>query len=337
MLDVRNLKVHFPLRLGLFRQAIRHIKAVDDVSFSIAKGQTLGLVGESGSGKTTVGRSILRLQEPTGGEVIFDGVDMARLEPEQMRAYRRRMQIVAQDPYSSLNPRRRVGDIVGEGIRVHRLTKTEKEYRDRLAELFDSVGLDPSMQRRYPHQFSGGQRQRIAIARALAVKPEFIVADEPVSALDVSIQAQLINLMRGLQKRFDLTFLFISHDLALVRHVSDTVAVMYLGKIMEMAPRETIFGKPLHPYTNALLSAVPVPDPEIERKRQMIVLRGVIPSPVNPPPGCVFNTRCPMAKPECRGVVPPLRQVAKDHWVACIRVPDPVGGGEQQSKGELVQ
>ncbi len=325
MLDVRNLKVHFPLRGGLFSRDGRTIRAVDDVSFTLKRGQTLGLVGESGSGKTTVGRSILRLEEPTGGEVYFDGVDMARLSKAELRAYRRRMQVVAQDPYSSLNPRRRAGDIVGVGIRVHKLAKSEQAYRERIAELFDSVGLDPAMQSRYPHQFSGGQRQRIAVARALAVNPEFIVADEPVSALDVSIQAQLVNLLQGLQKRFDLTFLFISHDLALVRHVSDDVAVMYLGKIMEMAPREQIFNAPRHPYTKALLSAVPIPDPDIERQRDMIVLRGTIPSPMNPPSGCVFHTRCPMATAECKVTAPPLLPVEPDHWVSCLRVSDTQG------------
>ncbi len=322
MLEVRNLKVHFPLRGGLFSRDDRTIRAVDDVSFSLKRGRTLGLVGESGSGKTTVGRSILRLEEPTGGEVYFDGVDMARLSKAELRAYRRRMQVVAQDPYSSLNPRRRAGDIVGEGIRVHKLAKSEQDYRERIAELFDSVGLDPAMQSRYPHQFSGGQRQRIAVARALAVNPEFIVADEPVSALDVSIQAQLVNLLQGLQKRFDLTFLFISHDLALVRHVSDDVAVMYLGKIMEMAPREQIFNAPQHPYTKALLSAVPIPDPDLARQRDRLVLRGTIPSPMNPPSGCVFHTRCPMATAECKVTAPPLVPVEKNQWVSCLRVPN---------------
>jgi len=321
LLDVRHLKMYFPVTSGiLFQRKVGDIKAVDDVSFFIRRGETLGLVGESGSGKTTVGRCILQLYRPTAGEIYFDGVDLCKLNPRQMRAMRRRMQVIFQDPYSSLNPRMTAGNIIGEPLIIHKLVKSKQEYRERVAELLQVVGLNPYMADRYPHEFSGGQRQRIGIARALAVQPEFIVADEPVSALDVSIQAQIINLMEDLQAQFGLTYLFIAHDLAVVRHISDRVAVMYLGKIMEIADRNELYENPLHPYTKALLSAVPIPDPEVEAKRERIILTGEIPSPLNPPRGCVFHPRCPIAVAECQQKVPELREVRPDHWVACIRV-----------------
>jgi oligopeptide transport system ATP-binding protein len=296
------------------------VKAVDGVNFFIRKGETLGLVGESGSGKTTVGRSILQLNRPTAGEIWFDGVDLCTLKGNKLRAMRRQMQMVFQDPYSSLNPRMTVGGTVGEPLIVHKLAEGKKEVREQVAELLRVVGLNPSMADRYPHEFSGGQRQRIGIARAIAVHPDLIVADEPVSALDVSIQAQLINLLEDIQEQFDLTFLFIAHDLSVVRHMSEHIAVMYLGKIMEMSGRIELFKQPLHPYTKALLSAVPVPNPRTELRRERIVLQGNIPSPINAPKGCVFNTRCPIATQECTEVVPPLKEYAPGHWAACIKI-----------------
>ena len=321
LVDVRDVQMHFPITAGVILQRrVGEVKAVDGVNFTVRRGETLGLVGESGSGKTTIGRVILQVYRPTQGQILFDGIDLSTLNGAAMRAMRRRMQVVFQDPYSSLNPRIKTGDIVGEPLRVHNLVETKEEYLAKVADLFRTVGLNPNMADRYPHEFSGGQRQRIGVARALAVQPEFIVADEPVSALDVSIQAQLINLLEDLQQTFGLTYLFIAHDLSVVRHISDRVAVMYLGKIMEVADRVSIFREPLHPYSKALMSAVPIPNPRAERSRERIILEGTIPSPLNPPTGCVFHTRCPMAIDECRTTVPQLEEKSPGHAVACIRV-----------------
>ncbi|HCH09693.1 MAG TPA: peptide ABC transporter substrate-binding protein [Dehalococcoidia bacterium] len=320
LLEVKNMKMYFPVTSGIiFQKKIADVKAVDNVSFTIAKGETLGLVGESGCGKTTTGRAILQLYKPTDGDVIFDGTRLNDLDNSSMRAMRRQMQIIFQDPYGSLNPRMTCGDIVGEPLIVHKLTSGKGEYRDRVDELLQTVGLNPYMADRYPHEFSGGQRQRIGIARALAVNPSFIVCDEPVSALDVSIQAQVINLLEDLQEQFGLTYLFIAHDLSVVRHISDRVAVMYLGHIVEVADRNELYDNPLHPYTRALLSAVPIPDPIVEAERERIILTGDVPSPMNPPPGCVFHTRCPVMIDECQDESPELREVSPGHWVACIR------------------
>ena len=322
LLEVKHLKMYFPVTSGIIVQKkVADVKAVDDVSFFIRKGETLGLVGESGCGKTTTGRAILQLYKPSAGEIMFEGRDLCKLSGGDMRAMRRKMQIIFQDPYGSLNPRMTCGSIIGEPLIVHHLVKNRKEYQEQVAELLRIVGLNPYMADRYPHEFSGGQRQRIGIARALAVKPNFIVCDEPVSALDVSIQAQVINLLEELQEEFHLTYLFIAHDLSVVRHISDRVAVMYLGKIVEIANRDELYENPLHPYTKALLSAVPIPDPVVEAKRERIILTGDVPSPLRPPPGCNFHTRCPIAIPECKDMVPQLREVSKDHWVACIRAP----------------
>ena len=321
LLEVNNLKMYFPVTSGiLLQRKVADVKAVDDVSFFIRKGETLGLVGESGCGKTTTGRAILQLYKPTAGDVVFEGQILDNLSSGAMRAMRRKMQIIFQDPYGSLNPRMTCGDIVGEPLKVHKMTSSRGEYRDRVTELLTVVGLNPYMGDRYPHEFSGGQRQRIGIARALAVNPSFIVCDEPVSALDVSIQAQVINLLEELQDQFGLTYLFIAHDLSVVRHISDRVAVMYLGHIVEIAGRIELYENPLHPYTKALMSAVPIPDPVVEAKRERIILTGDVPSPMNPPEGCVFHTRCPVMIDDCKLGVPELREVTKDHWVACIRV-----------------
>ena len=321
LVEVRNMKMYFPVTAGIvFQRTVAEIKAVDDVSFSIKKGETLGLVGESGCGKTTTGRCILQLYKPTGGDVYFEGERLNDMDSGSMRAMRRKMQIIFQDPYGSLNPRMTCGDIVGEPLTVHKLTSGKGEYRDRVNELLQVTGLSPYMADRYPHEFSGGQRQRIGIARALAVNPTFIVCDEPVSALDVSIQAQVINLLEDLQDQFELTYLFIAHDLSVVRHISDRVAVMYLGHIVEVADRNELYDNPLHPYTRALLSAVPIPDPVVELERERIILTGDVPSPMNPPDGCVFHTRCPVMIDDCRQEIPELREVSPDHWVACIRV-----------------
>jgi len=322
LLEVKNLKMYFPVTSGLvFQRTVANIKAVDDVSFFVRRGETLGVVGESGCGKTTTGRCILQLYKPTAGEIIFEGRDLTKLSTREMRLMRREMQVIFQDPYSSLNPRMTAGNIIGEPLIVHGLVRNRNEYKERVGELLEHVGLNPYMADRFPHEFSGGQRQRIGVARALSVDPKFIVADEPVSALDVSIQAQIINLMEDLQERFSLTYLFIAHDLSVVRHISDRVAVMYLGHFVEIADRVEIYRNPLHPYTKALLSAVPIPDPIIDAQRERILLAGEVPSPLNPPSGCVFHPRCPIAVEQCSQVAPELREVEQMHWVACIRVP----------------
>ena len=321
LLEVRNLKMYFPVTSGIiFQRTIAEVKAVDDVTFTIKKGETLGLVGESGCGKTTTGRCILQLYKQTSGDIIFEGQNLSELSSRAMREMRKKIQVIFQDPYGSLNPRMTCGDIVGEPLIVHKLTSGKGEFREKVADLLQTVGLNPYMADRYPHEFSGGQRQRIGIARALAVNPSFIVCDEPVSALDVSIQAQVINLLEDLQEQFGLTYLFIAHDLSVVRHISDRIAVMYLGHIVEIADRNELYQNPLHPYTKALLSAVPIPDPVIEAQRERIILTGDVPSPMNPPQGCVFHTRCPIAIEDCQLEMPELREVAPDHWVACIRV-----------------
>jgi oligopeptide/dipeptide ABC transporter ATP-binding protein len=321
LLRVENLTKHFPTKNGM-------LKAVDGVSFDVKRGTIVGLVGESGSGKTTAGRCTLRLIEPSAGRIVFDGVDLRTVSDREMRNYRRRLQIVFQDPYSSLNPRLRVEEIIGEAIDTHQLAKGAAR-RDRIAELLTRVGLDPDHARRFPHEFSGGQRQRIGIARALAVEPDFIVADEPVSALDVSVQAQVLNLIQDLQQSFGLTMLFIAHDLSVVEYLCDEIVVMYLGRVMERGPSRNIYAMPRHPYTQALLSAAPVPDPKASRQR--IVLKGDIPSPMDPPSGCVFRTRCPYAIPACAEIVPPLDIVGPEHGVACIRHDDPevISRGQQ--------
>jgi oligopeptide transport system ATP-binding protein len=315
LLQVKNLKKYFPIRGGLFSREVARVHAVDDVSFTIQKGETLGLVGESGCGKSTTGRCILRLIEPTSGEVTFEEKNVTALDKRSLRHLRRDMQIIFQDPYASLNPRMTVGSIIGEAIVIHKLAKTRKEREERVIHLLETVGLSSEHLRRYPHEFSGGQRQRIGIARALAVSPKLIVADEPVSALDVSIQAQVINLLEDLQKQFNLTYLFIAHDLSVVEHISTRVAVMYLGKIVEIAPAKELYNNPKHPYTEALLSAVPIPDPAVKRKR--ILLEGDVPSPIKPPSGCRFHTRCPVRVPACSENEQVLKQISPDHWVAC--------------------
>jgi len=317
LLQVRDLVKHFPIGGGMFTKPVGVVRAIDGVSFSIRRGETLGLVGESGCGKTTTGRCILQLERPTGGSIIFEGIDMVTLDAAELRAVRRRMQVIFQDPYSSLNPRMTIGQILAEPLKVHGIRRDEGERELRVRELLTQVGLLPQHAKRYPHQLSGGQRQRVGIARALAMEPSLIVCDEPVSALDVSIQAQIINLLEELQARLGLTYLFIAHDLSVVRHISDRVAVMYLGKIVELADRKAIYEEPLHPYTRALLSAVPIPDPKIEAKRERTVLRGEVPSPLNPPSGCVFHPRCPIAVDRCSAEVPPLREIRSGHWAAC--------------------
>ncbi|MCH8949499.1 MAG: dipeptide ABC transporter ATP-binding protein [Chloroflexi bacterium] len=320
LLHVRDLKVHFPVTAGLiFQRKVADVKAVDGVTFYIRKGETLGLVGESGCGKSTTGRAILQLYRPTSGSVLFGETELTQLKGGDLRRMRRKMQMIFQDPYASLNPRMSAGAIIGEPLAIHNLAKGEQR-RERVAELMRIVGLNPFYANRFPHEFSGGQRQRIGVARALAVEPDFIVADEPVSALDVSIQAQIINLLEDLQEQFGLTYLFIAHDLSVVRHISDRIAVMYLGKLMELTGRDELYEQPLHPYTKALLSAVPIPDPVLEEKRERIILSGDVPSPMAPPPGCVFNTRCPIAGEECRREIPEWREVSRDHWIACHKV-----------------
>ena len=316
LLKVRNLVKHFPIHGGLLRREVARVHAVDGVSFDLQPGETLGVVGESGCGKSTMGRCLLRLIEPTAGEVWFEGRNVTALGAEELRALARDMQIIFQDPYASLNPRMTVGSIIGEALTIHKLAPTKEAYTARIVELLETVGLNADHMRRYPHEFSGGQRQRIGIARALAVSPKLIVCDEAVSALDVSIQAQVINLLEDLQAKFHLTYIFIAHDLSVVEHTSDRVAVMYLGRIVELATSRELYTNPLHPYTEALLSAVPIPDPSVRRKR--IPLQGDVPSPINPPQGCHFHTRCPIAQhPRCSTERPELRQTSEGHWVSC--------------------
>ncbi len=315
LLEVKNLKVHFPVKPGLFRRAHEFVKAVDDVSFSIEPGETLGLVGESGCGKTTLGRAIVRLVEPTAGSVLLGGEDITRMTGTELRARRRKFQIIFQDPYGSLNPRMTVEQIVGEALDIHQLTDSPSARQKRITELLKAVGLDAVYAQRYPHEFSGGQRQRIGIARALAVEPDLIICDEPVSALDVSVQAQIINLLQDLQQQHGIAYLFIAHDLAVVEHISRRVMVMYLGKIVETADAKTLISEPKHPYTQALISAVPEVDPET--KRQRIVLPGDVPSPIHPPPGCPFHPRCPIAEARCQVEIPALREISAVHLAAC--------------------
>ena len=323
LLEIENLRMHFPMYKGaLIRKEVNRVRAVDGLNFKIMKGETLGLVGESGCGKSTTGRAIIQLYRPTEGSVKLRGKDLTKLSHSELHPLRRDLQMIFQDPYSSLNPRMTVGDIIAEPIKVHQLESGEAIHR-RVQELMEIVGLDPRFVRRYPHEFSGGQRQRIGIARALASKPSFIVCDEPISALDVSIQAQVINLLEDLQNEFGLTYLFIAHDLAAVRQISTRIAVMYLGKMVELTSGEELYRRPMHPYTQALISAVPIPDPEVERDRERIVLTGDVPSPLKPPSGCVFHTRCPFAFEKCKKDVPEFKEAEEGHFVACHLVDDP--------------
>jgi oligopeptide transport system ATP-binding protein len=316
LVEVKDLRMYFPVLAGLLRSKVADVKAVDGVSFFIRNGETLGLVGESGCGKTTTGRCVLRLYDVTGGKVYFEGQDITNWKGERLRRIRRNMQLIFQDPYSSLDPRMTAGDIIGEPLLVHKLVKG-KEYREQVNELLRMVELEPRMARRYPHEFSGGQRQRIGIARALALRPKLIVCDEAVSALDVSIQAQIITLLMRLREELNLTYLFIAHDLSVVRHISDRVAVMYLGKIMEITSSDELYDNPLHPYSLALLSAIPIPDPVVDRQRQRILLTGDVPSPMFPPPGCNFHPRCNLARDTCQQAEPELKNIGGEHWVAC--------------------
>jgi len=321
LLSVHNLKKHFPITSGIILQRqVGAVKAVDDVNFDVFKGETLGLVGESGCGKSTTGRTVLQLYKPTSGSVVFEGKELTTLPAEELRKMRKRMQMIFQDPFASLNPRMSVGRIVAEPLRIHKIIDNKKEEQEYVESLLERVGLNPYFVNRYPHEFSGGQRQRIGVARALALKPSFIVADEPISALDVSIQAQVVNLLEDLQDELNLTYLFIAHDLSMVRHICDRVAVMYLGKIVELAPADELYENPLHPYTQALLSAVPVPDPFVEERRQRIIIAGDVPSPANPPVGCNFNTRCPVSFDLCyHDPDPELLEISPGHWAACHR------------------
>ena len=321
VLDIQDLKMYFPVTRGLLRRKVADVKAVDGVSFKMHRDKTLGLVGESGCGKTTIGRCVLGLYKPTEGKILFEGEDIAAFPEKKLREVRAKMALIFQDPYSSLDPRQSAGSIVGEPLKIHQMVLSKGEYRDKVEELFRIVGLDPSMTDRFPHEFSGGQRQRIGVARALACDPDLIVCDEPISALDVSIQAQIINLLEELQDSAkELSYMFIAHDLSVVRHISDRVAVMYLGRIVEICNSKELYENPLHPYTRALLSAVPIADPFVEETRERIILKGEVPSPLNPPPGCSFHPRCFMAIPECSQAIPPLRDVGNGHEVACIRV-----------------
>ena len=315
LLSVKDLRKHFAIKGGVFAREIERVHAVDGVSFDIGKGETLGLVGESGCGKSTTGRCILRLIEPSSGEVTFKGADVRQMSGETLRALRRDMQIIFQDPYASLNPRLTVAAIIGEALQIHNLAKTRREMEERVVQLLETVGLQPDHMSRFPHEFSGGQRQRIGIARALAVEPKLVVCDEPVSALDVSIQAQVINLLEDLQEKFGLTYLFIAHDLSVVEHISTRIAVMYLGRVVEIAPARDLYDTPIHPYSEALLSAVPIPDPTVKRKR--IMLQGDVPNPIRPPSGCHFHTRCPIARPDCAQKSPQLVEKRPGHWAAC--------------------
>jgi oligopeptide transport system ATP-binding protein len=321
LLEVKGLRMHFPVTEGIvINRKVGDVKAVDGIDFTVGRGETLGLVGESGCGKTTTGRCILRLEKPTAGEILYDGVDIAKMKGKDLLALRRRIQVIFQDPYSSLNPRMKVGEIIAEPIRVHGIERDAARRTTRVRELLSVCGLDPKFADRYPHEMSGGQRQRVGIARALALEPEFIVCDEAVSALDVSIQAQVINLLEDLRGRFGLTYLFIAHDLSVVRHLCQRVAVMYLGRVVELADCDELFDNPLHPYTQALLTAVPVPDPSVEAERAFRPVRGEIPSPINPPSGCVFHPRCPIAVEKCKQLRPELRELRPGHWVACSEV-----------------
>ncbi|WP_163972119.1 ABC transporter ATP-binding protein [Oceanobacillus halotolerans] len=318
ILEVKNLKKYFPIKDGILQKTVGHVKAVDGLNLNIKKGETFGIVGESGCGKSTAGRTIIRLNKPTEGKILYKGEDITKASENQLRkSIRKDIQMIFQDPFASLNPRKTLGKTLMEPLEAHQLYKNKKERMDRVKELLDVVGLDPSYFTRYPHEFSGGQRQRIGIARALALNPELIIADEAVSALDVSIQSQIINLMKDLQEKFNLTYIFISHDLSVVRHISDRVAVMYLGNLMELADKDSLYSEPLHPYSKALLSAVPVPKKKGEEQRERIVLEGDIPNPANPPKGCVFHTRCPVAMDVCKEVVPTFKEEKPNHYVAC--------------------